>query len=544
MSHGLVSRRADCSSWLIRVCAAWLFSGGGILAVAAEPLNVVVILADDLGYADLGCYGGKIATPHLDRLAAEGVRFTDAHSGSSVCTPTRYGLLTGRYSWRGRLQRGVLGGLSPRLIEPDRVTVAAWLQRSGFHTACIGKWHLGMDWRLLPGGSVTELGIESRDQVLAVDYAAPITGGPGSVGFDYFHGISASLDMVPYAYIENDRVTEFPGEDRDFPMMLGRETGRTRRGPAAPGFDPGEVLPTIVRKSVEYVQARAAATGPDGRRQPFFLYVPLASPHTPILPTASFQGTSGINPYADFVTETDWAVGEILAALDQAGLVDQTLFIFTSDNGCSPQADFEQLAEHGHFPGGPLRGHKADLFEGGHRVPLIVRFPGHAVEGSVSPRLVCLTDLFATIADAVAVAVAEGGGDKKFSAGMAEDSFSFLDALRPNVAVTAIRESLISHSINGSFAIRRGDWKLLLCADSGGWSDPRPDSPAARDLPGFQLYHLGEDLGERDNRVASEHELAQELLDELVSIVSAGRSTPGVEQPNAVEVDVPRVVVP
>jgi arylsulfatase A-like enzyme len=414
--------------------------------------------------------------------------------------------------------------------------MAEWLRRQGYHTACVGKWHLGMDWQLKPGGRVTEFGIESRDQVFAVDYAAPIESGPNSVGFDHFFGISASLDMVPYAFIENDRVTEFPSEDRDFPMMVGREPGRTRRGPTAPGFDAVDVLPMLAKKSVEYIDSRVAANGGKSQPQPFFLYVPLASPHTPILPTERFIGKSGINPYADFLMETDWAVGEIMAAVERHGLADQTMFIFTSDNGCSPQADFATLAQHGHLPSGPLRGHKADLFEGGHRIPLIVRYSGRATPGFVSDQLICLTDLFATAAEAVAGS--DQVGHNEFAAGLAEDSFSFFGALRAGSAPSHPRSSLVSHSINGSFAIRVGDWKLLLCPDSGGWSQPRPGSPAAKELSEFQLYHLGEDLGEGNNRIEQEPKLVQELLSNLQQIIDDGRSTPGVPQKNAVVVEI------
>lgn len=491
---------------------------------AADGPNVVVVLADDLGYADVSCYGGKISTPHIDRLAATGMRFTDAHTSSSVCSPTRYGLLTGRYNWRSRLKRSVLGGLSPRLIEPDRVTLAGFLQGQGYHTACIGKWHLGMDWKLKPGKEVTPLGIEPREQVFNVEYGAPIANGPAAVGFDYFFGISASLDMVPYAYIENDRVTELPTEDRDFPMMDGRQTGRTRKGPTAPGFDAADVLPMLVRKSVEYIDERARSGESDGGRQPFFLYVPLASPHTPILPTPAWRGKSGINPYADFVMESDWAVGQIVAALERNGVAENTLIVFTSDNGCSPQAKFDELAAHDHYPSGPLRGHKADLFEGGHRIPMVVSYPGVTAAGTVSEQVVCLTDIFATVAAAIGV--------DDLAADMAEDSFSFLTALKGETSASGVRESLVSHSINGSFAIRRGDWKLMLCGDSGGWSAPRPGSPAAGKLPSRQLYHLGEDLAEQENRIADRPEVAAELLELLENLVAEGRSTPGPRQEN------------
>ncbi len=480
-----------------------------------RPPNVVLVMADDLGYADLQCYGGRIATPRIDRLATEGMRFTDAHTTSSVCTPTRYGLLTGRYNWRSKLTRGVLGGLSPRLIEPDRLTVAAMLQAQGYHTACIGKWHLGMDWVVKPNSQISPLNIESREQVFNVDYSQPIANGPGSVGFDYFFGISASLDMVPYTYIENDRVTSLPTDDRDFLMMHGRQQGgKTRRGPTAPDFDAADVLPTIVKKSQEYIAQRADAG------QPFFLYVPLASPHTPILPTAEWIGQSGINPYADFVMQTDGSIGEIVAALDQHGLADNTLVIVTSDNGCSPQAKFDELAAHDHFPSGPLRGHKADAFEGGHRVPFVVRWPGKVAAGSECQQLVCLADVMATLAEVLEVSLPENA---------AEDSISFLPLLRGE---PGLRDHVVSHSINGSFAIRRGPWKLLLCPDSGGWSTPRPGSPAAKDLPAMQLYDLANDLGEQSNLADREPQRVRELTALLEQLVSEGRSTPGARQAN------------
>lgn len=493
----------------------WMASGPGL---AETKPNVIVFLADDLGYADLQSYGGKIPTPHIDRLAAEGMKFTDAHSTSSVCTPTRYSLLTGRYNWRSRLKRGVLGGLSPRLIEPGRMTVASMLQAEGYHTACIGKWHLGMDWVVKPGKEISELSIEPREQVFNVDYSQPITNGPNSVGFDYFYGISASLDMVPYTFIKNDRVTVLPTEDRDFLMMLGREQGgRTRKGPTAPDFDAMDVLPIMVQQCVQVIQRRAE----DARAgKPFFLYVPFASPHTPILPTADWQDKSGVNPYADFLMETDAAVGEVLAALERHQLTENTLVIFTSDNGCSPQAKFEELAEHDHFPSGPLRGHKADLFEGGHRVPMVVRWPGQISAGSTSSALVCQIDLLATLAEILQIDLPDDAG---------EDSISFLAVLQGGQGQ---RDHLVSHSVNGSFAIRQGDWKLMLCADSGGWSAPRPGSKQALGLPPMQLYDLSTDLGEQNNLVDQHPERVQQLIELLEQFVADGRSTPGTRQAN------------
>lgn len=496
-------------------------------AVAAESLpHVIVILTDDLGYADPAVYGGKIATPNLDRLAASGVRFLDAHSPSSVCTPTRYGLLTGRYNWRSPLKQGVLGGLSPRLIEPGRITLAELLKQRGYHTACVGKWHLGMDWQLKPGAQVTPFGIESRQQVFGVHYDRPISQGPLSVGFDYFFGISASLDMVPYAYIENDRVTQLPTEDRDYLMMGDRENGgRTRKGPAAPDFDAADVLSQITAKSIEIIQRHATSAGNEA--QPLFLYIPFASPHTPILPTEPWRGKSKINPYADFVMQTDAAIGEILDAVRSSGMEQETLVIVTSDNGCSPQAKFDELAKHQHFPSGPLRGYKADLFEGGHRVPMIAAYPKLQPPAAVSPHLVCLTDIFATVAELI---------DEPLADHIAEDSFSFAAQLGAPVGKRPQRDHLVSHSINGSFAIRKQNWKLMLCADSGGWSVPKPNSPQAAGLPRRQLYDLDADLGETLNRVDDYPELAAELLELLRTLVRDGRSTPGKPQANSGEV--------
>jgi arylsulfatase A-like enzyme len=426
-------------------------------AADAKP-NIVVILADDLGIGDVKCFNpdGKIATPHLDKLATDGMMFTDAHSGSAVCSPTRYGLMTGRYAWRSKLKNGVLGGLSPRLIEPGRLTVASMLKDEGYRTGCVGKWHLGMDWVVKPGKAVTELGIESADQVHNVDYTQPIKNGPTSVGFDYYFGISASLDMVPYAYIENDRVTKDPTEEKSFLMMLGRDGGgSTRKGPAAPGFDASNVLPDLTSKAVEFIGDRA---GDAKKGKPFFLYLPLASPHTPIYPLKEWQNKSGLNFYADFVMATDWSVGEIMKALDKHGLTDDTLLIVTSDNGCSPQAKFDELLKKNHNPSLMYRGTKADIYEGGHRVPFLVRWPGKVKAGSKYDQTIWLGDVPATCAEVVGAKIAEDA---------AEDSVSIVPALLGKTE-KPIHEAVVHHSINGSFAIREGHWKLCLCPGSGG----------------------------------------------------------------------------
>jgi len=464
---------------------------------ADDPPNIVYILADDLGSGDVSCINreSKLATAHIDRLAAQGMLFTDAHSGSALCSPTRYGILTGRYSWRTRLQQGVLEGFSPPLIDPKRLTVPSLLRSRGYHTACIGKWHLGWDWAGKPG---------------QVDYTAPIRNGPTAAGFDAFYGISASLDMPPYIWIENDRAVGVPTATKAF----------HRPGPAHPDFEAIDVLPMLTRKAVDYLDQRGK------ERRPFFLYLPLNAPHTPILPTPEFQGKSGLGKYGDFVLQVDATVGEVVKALDRNGLSDRTLVIVTSDNGCSPSADLPALLRQGHNPNHVFRGHKADIFEGGHRVPFVVRWPGRIRPGTRSDDTICHTDLLATCAEIVGVPLPDDAG---------EDSVSLLPVLTGG-AKGPIREATVHHSGNGSFSIRQGQWKLELCPDSGGWSAPRPGKDDSSKLPPVQLYDLSQDPGERKN-VQADHPAEVERLTQLLkSYLEKGRSTPGKPQSNDVSV--------
>ena len=498
--------------------------------VAAEKPNIIFILADDLGIGDVKCFNpeGKIATPNLDRLAGEGMKFTDAHTPSAVCTPTRYGVITGRYNWRTKLQSGVLGGLSPRLIEPGRLTVAQMLKDNGYATACVGKWHLGMDWAKHEGKTVEALTIEKPDQVWSVDFTKPITNGPTAVGFDYYFGIAASLDMVPYTFIENDRVTKVPTKEIAFPMMTDRENGgMTRKGPAAEGFEAVDVLPTLAGVASEWIRSSVK------KGRPFFLYLPLNAPHTPINPLAEWKGKSGLNAYGDFVMQVDAAVGQVLAALDDTGAAGNTLVILTSDNGCSPQAKFDELRAKGHDPSAGFRGHKADIFEGGHRVPFIVRWPGKAKAGGSSADIVCLTDFMATAAEIVGA---------KLPATAAEDSVSFLPALLGKDGPK--RTTLVSHSINGSFAIRDGNWKLCLCPGSGGWSAPRPGAAEEKGLPADQLFDLSADRAEAKNLAAEKPDTVKRLAEMLGKTIADGRSTPGQPQKNAVEIQVRKEAKP
>jgi len=321
-----------------RILMAGVVWAAHLAAIAPPPSpagalpNLVVILADDLGYGDVGAFNpnAKIRTPSLDRLAGQGTIFTDAHSGSSVCTPTRYGILTGRYAWRTRLAQGVLGGYSPHLIAPGRMTVASLLKSRGYHTACFGKWHLGMDWTVRDGADPGD-GIDPKIDPASVDFAAPFRHGPTAAGFDTFFGISASLDMPPFVFLENDRAASLPIARKKW----------IREGPAAPDFEAEDVLPKVTHRTVAHIRDRAKAGGP------FFVYMPLNSPHTPIVPTPEFRDKSGLNAYGDFVMQTDAAVGDVLRALDEAGIADKTLVVFTSDNGCSPQANVPELLAKG-----------------------------------------------------------------------------------------------------------------------------------------------------------------------------------------------------
>ncbi|SFS68375.1 Arylsulfatase A [Zhouia amylolytica] len=476
--------------------------------------NIIYVLADDLGYGDIQAFNseGKIKTPHLNRLAEEGMRFTDAHTSSAVCTPTRYGILTGRYNWRSPLKNGVLTGTSEALIPNDRETVASLLKRNGYHTAYIGKWHLGWNWA--KKDAVKGLGPGWNDTDYEnIDFEAPITNSPNDLGFNYAYGHSGSLDMAPYVYVENEKVTAQPNRV----TVNKSKYGWWRKGPTGADFEHEQVTPHFFEKSYQYIQEQAKS------EQPFFLYLPLPSPHTPVLPTEEWQGKSGMNPYADFMMMIDDYMGQLVQVIKEAGIEKNTLIVFTSDNGCSPQADFEVLAEYGHDPSSIYRGHKADIYEGGHRVPFIVKWPALIKAGSVSDKTICTTDFMATCAAIV---------EENLLDSAAEDSFSMLPLLKDSNTDGYKREVTIHHSINGSFAIRKGKWKLIFCAGSGGWSYPKPNSKDIDALPEFQLYDLEKDPSETTNLVGSEAKVVNELKSLMVSAIENGRTTPGVNQQN------------
>ncbi len=480
-------------------------------SLAAATPNVVVILADDMGVGDVSHNGGKASTPHLDRLAKEGMRFTDAHSASSVCTPTRYALVTGRYNWRSPLKNGVLWGPSEALIRNGETTIAAFLGKHGYQSSVIGKWHLGLGWAKLDEKAQAAEG-PTRGVGWDIDFGKPVANGPTALGFSEDFLFPASLDMAPYVYLRDDEVIEQP--------TISNALHPGRWGPAVKGMEAAQCLGDFAR------EARAFIGRANEMEKPFFLYLPLTSPHTPIAPSEAFKGRSDLGPYGDFLMETDWVVGEVLAELDDRQLAEDTLIVFTTDNGCSPAAGIPKLEAKGHFPNGKLRGHKADIYEGGHRVPFLVRWPGKVAAGAVSDRTICQTDIFATVAAAL---------DQPLGETAAPDSVSFLPTLTGEAQDP--RPATVHHSINGSFAIRKGPWKLCLCPGSGGWSEPKPKQAwNDKKLPRVQLFNLADDPGETKNLESEHPDKVDELIGELVALIERGRTSTGPSQPNNGEI--------
>jgi len=477
--------------------------------------NIIFILADDMGYGDVGVFNPecKIDTKHLNQLAEDGIRFTDAHAPSSVCTPTRYGIITGRYPWRTKLKSGVLTGKSKAMIPKSRSTVASILKQYDYETAFIGKWHLGWDWALKDSLEFGGDGWNATD-FENIDFTKNVTNTPNDLGFDYAYGHSGSLDMAPYVYLENGRITSQPNH-------VTRDTskyGWWREGPTGADFIHNDVTPNFFRRSIEYITDKAQGNNP------FFLYLALPSPHTPILPTEEYIGQSNLNPYADFIVLIDDYIGKLNQAVIDAGIEENTLIIFTTDNGCSPEADFPLLANKGHHPSFHFRGHKADIFEGGHRVPFIAKWPGKIKAQRIYDQTICLTDFMATCAEIV---------NHPLQDDEAEDSYSLLPIFTGAVQHEAVREATVHHSINGSFAIRQGQWKLIFCAGSGGWSQPRPNNlDAIADLPQIQLYDLIKDPSETNNLHQEYPAVVRALTDVMNSYIQNGRSTQGTPQTN------------
>lgn len=465
------------------------------LAVRAEerkpegrPPNILLILADDMGYGDLHPFNpeAKITAPNLERLAGEGIRLTDAHAPGSVCVPSRYGLLTGRYPFRNRRRQA-----KEALIEPGRLTLASLLKQKGYATAMVGKWHLSFE-----GGQ-------------PFNYAQPLRGGPVAAGFDRFFGMHASLDIPPYFYIRDERVVEAPTAtiaENHSPEVTPIQGAFWRGGDIAPGFKHEAVLPRFTEEAVEYLESRK------GQREPFFLYLALPAPHTPWLPDEAFRGKSGAGMYGDFVMQVDDSVGRVLAALESAGQKEDTLVLFTSDNG--PVWFPQDAKRYGHRSAARYRGMKGDAWEGGHRVPLLARWPGRIPAGAASAETACFTDMLATFARLTDQQLPEGAG---------EDSFDISPALLGRKSGRPLRPAVIHQSSRNVLAIREGEWKLIPQLGSGGFTQPAQETPKPGG-PGGQLYNLTKDPGETQNVYAEHPEVVERLTGTLERLRSSGRS--------------------
>lgn len=464
--------------------------------ISEDLPNIIFIMADDMGYGDLSCLNenSKIQTPNMDRIANEGIIFSDAHTPSAVSTPTRYGVLTGRYCFRSELKSGVLVGHSPSLIEKGRATVASLLKKSNYYTGCVGKWHLGLDWQKknseLPLFEGSAWDIKNTNNV---DYNGIIGGGPTDHGFDFSYIIPASLDIAPYCYISNKRLVS-PIYDHTPNFREGRGVW-WRHGDISEGFKHKEVMDVLTREAVKFINMSVKQENSN----PFFLYFPLTAPHTPWVPTEDVIGTSAAGIYGDFVKKVDQTVGEILKALDNNNITKNTLIIVCSDNGSDWNPADIDLWDH--YANYLFSGKKSDVWEGGHRTPFVARWPKMIEAGSNSNEVICLTDLYATCAAIT--------GQKK-DKNSAEDSYNILPALLQQKRETAIRPSTIHHSISGMFSIRKGKWKFIDGKGSGGWT-----SDGKNDIFPGQLYNMENDYMEKNNLYKKYPAIVKELKAEL-----------------------------
>ena len=480
-------------------------------ATAAEParMNIVLLYADDLGYGDLGCYNpkSKIPTPHLDRLADEGLRFTDAHSSSGVCTPSRYAMLTGRHHWRDF--HGIDSGFDKTFFKPGQLTLQTMLQQKGYTTACIGKWHLGWDWDSIrkPGTPVKS---KNHDDF---DWSKPFRGGPLDHGFDHYFGDNV-INFPPYTWIENDRVLAVPDITfKTTPQNTKEGQWECREGPGRSDWDFYQVLPTLTQKGVEYIRSRK------GKTEPFFLYFPLPSPHAPIVPNDEFDGKSKAGAYGDFVVQTDDSCGQLLNALREAGLEENTIVVFSADNGPEAYA-YPRDEKFDHWSAAPLRGLKRDIYEGGHRVPTLIKWPGVTKAGAVCDALFAQIDLMATFANYLGFELP----DKS-----AEDSHDFMPYLKGEVA-NPPRTTMVHNTSKGQYAIRDGDW-VLIDAKTGANRQPPAAWWKKHEVPAYGnqkvgLYNLRDDIGQRHNLADKHPEKVAELQALLKKIRDQGHSAP------------------
>ena len=503
--------------WTVVVCVlAVIAAGCSKNQDARKRPNIVIILADDFGVGDIQAHypDNKIATPYLDKFSAESVRYTNAHSGSACCTPTRYGMMTGRYAWRTALQEWVIACYEPPLIDEDRLTLPGFLQDEGYHTALVGKWHLGWNWAG-PQPSTRE---EARNVLKEKewDYTKPIEDGPIERGFDYYFGTHVP-NFAPFTFIENDRVVTQPTETYVHDPSEGTVMPRGFEGsPIAPDWQWDQILPTITQRAVDYIHEQA------NKDEPFFLFFSQTSPHEPVVPSESFKGKSGIAPIADFVMETDWSAGQVIQALEDAGVAEDTIVIFTADNGHSHYTGWETLLEAEHYPSGPYRGHKSHVWEGGHRVPFLVRWPGKVSPGEERHHAVSVNDIFATCAELLSA-------DVPFDA--AEDSISFLGTMLDSDAAP-LRDHVVAHSTFGEFTLLEGPWKIVYRNASANLNESRGKPRIV------ELYNLDDDIAETKNLAAEEPDIVYHLDRKLRYLVDQGTSREGPAQQNDTEVKI------
>ncbi len=488
--------------------AAFLFAAL-VSTHAAERPNIVILYADDMGYGDLGVQNpdSKIPTPNLDRLANEGMRFTDGHSSSGICTPSRYALLTGRYHWRDF--HDIVGAFGRSVFKKERLTMPEMLREKGYATACIGKWHLGWDWEAIRKPDAPKKGISHS----SYDWSKPVPDGPLDHGFDHYFGDTV-INFPPYAWIEDNRLPRAP--DTDFKAGQHKQTTKegsweARPGPALSDWDFYQVLPTLTEKGVEYLKSRK------GNEQPFFLYFSFPSPHAPIIPNDEFDGKSKAGAYGDFVYQTDWCCGKLLEALEEAGKAENTIVIFSADNGAERYA-YARDEKFGHWSSGPFRGLKRDVYEGGHHVPFLVRWPG-VVKPGVSDALVSQIDVMATLA-------ALTGYD--LPADAAEDSHDLLPLLKGGAE--SPRAAHVHNTYKNQYAVRHGEW-VLVNAKNGYVSKGYDKWEKARGYPEddkqpVELYNLKDDPGQKHNVAAEHPERVAELKALLAKIREDGHSAP------------------
>jgi len=481
--------------------------------------NIIIIYADDMGYGDLNCQNpnSKIPTPNLDQLASEGMRFTDAHSSSGICSPSRFALLTGTYHWRR--QHDIVGAFGKPFFQDSDITLPQLLKTIGYTTACIGKWHLGWDWDFKndPSGEVMQWG-KSRKVYLPedIDWSKPVAGGPLDRGFDYYFG-DGTINFPPYAWVENDRIIEMPTEEMDI-NNIGFDTKEGqwefRPGPKVKDWNPYEVLPTLAEKSLEWIKKR-------NEDQPFFLYFALPSPHAPIIPNDEFDGKSQAGGYGDFLVQTDYVAGQVVEALKEKGLEENTIVIFSADNGTESYA-WKRAEKYGHFSMGDFRGLKRDVWEGGHHVPFIIKWPGQVEPGSISNEVISQLDIMATLAVIVGIDLPENA---------APDSYSFLPVIKGEDYNSPLREATVHNTYESKWGIRKGNW-LYINHKTGGHREMPESFKKLTGYTDFDTPGLLFDMEHDSEQGVNLYEEYPEIIIEMDSLIQEYRNTSNSVKPN------------